>query len=175
MRREVYSAVASGDRDTRGNFGGNICGDGDDYDNSDILTETPAVLGVGDNGNGDDVGDGDGNSYSSTGNGGGNGGGGGGGDDDGNGGGGDDDSGEDGRMGRVALSGVVFGDGDVFGDLSDNDDGDDGSISLDFCARDSSAAAVDAAMGAATPVATPKRRRNRNKGLQRRDRLFNGR
>jgi hypothetical protein len=64
----------------------------------------------------------------------------------GGGGGGDDDnSGEDGRMGRVALSGVASGNRDVFGDLSDNDDGEDGSKSLDFCARDSNAAAVDAA------------------------------
>jgi hypothetical protein len=109
----------------------------------------------GDSGGGD-IGGGDGNMD------GGNNGGGGGGDD------GDDDnhSGKDKRMRWEADSGVVSGDG---GDSGDNDDSEDGSMGLDFCARDSSAAFVDAAMGAATPVLTPKRRRNRNNGSRRKD------
>jgi hypothetical protein len=57
----------------------------------------------------------------------------------------DNDSGVNKRSRREAYSGVVAGDRYIRGDIGDNDDGgEDGSGNLDFCARDSSAAAVDA-------------------------------
>jgi hypothetical protein len=49
-----------------------------------------------------------------------------------------------GSIRREAYSGVVSGDRYIRGDTGDNDGGEDGSGDLDFCARDSSAAAVDA-------------------------------
>jgi hypothetical protein len=57
-------------------------------------------------------------------------------------------------MERKVRSGDVSGDGDVYGAFGDNDGSEDSSTGLDFCARDSCAATVDAAITGSDDQAT---------------------